>query len=157
MSRKLSLRIVYPVVVEIEQADNETDEQVQNRALDEADGIIESSSIEPEIESILDEEGDEVILLTSINPNGLTDAQINFFEVEIANEIHGGVSPATLDSAWDSLIQAPNDVIAEWCLEDSDSIRGKGGFKEFKYSIQELHQKFGGQTKLIDLLELSVQ
>ena len=38
----------------------------------------------------------------------------HFFKVEIENEVHGGVSPATLNSAIDSLTQASDDVIAAW-------------------------------------------
>lgn len=38
-----------------------------------------------------------------------------FFRVELRNEQQGGVSPATLASAWDSWYQAPNDVKMGWC------------------------------------------
>ena len=38
----------------------------------------------------------------------------NFFEAEIRNERHGGVAPATVFSALDSLAQAPDYVLDEW-------------------------------------------
>lgn len=45
-----------------------------------------------------------------------------FFKVEIRNEQHGGVSPATLESAIDSWNQAPDDVLARWCGIDEDPL-----------------------------------
>jgi hypothetical protein len=63
----------------------------------------------------------------------LTTEQKNFFWVEIGNEhleetgqsrdgcsVPGGVNPATLASALDSLAQAPDDVVADWCEPDAD-------------------------------------
>jgi hypothetical protein len=80
----------------------------------------------------------------------LTNATVNFFEVEIRNEENGGISPSTLDSAWDSLAQAPDDVIIEWC--DDDTVNDETGVKEFRDHIQFMHQKLGGDTLLDDLL-----
>jgi len=37
-----------------------------------------------------------------------------FFDDEIMNERNGGISPATLESAVDSLLQAPYDVLDGW-------------------------------------------
>jgi len=39
----------------------------------------------------------------------------HFFQVEIRNENDGGVSPATLNSAYHTFIQSPNDVLLQWC------------------------------------------
>ena len=48
----------------------------------------------------------------------LTVPIINFFAVEVRNEDDGGVSPATLASAFDSFVQAPDDVLSDWCEID---------------------------------------
>jgi hypothetical protein len=81
----------------------------------------------------------------------MTNATINFFEVEIRNEADGGISPSTLNSAWDSLQQAPEDVIIEWC--DDNSVNDATGVKEFRDHIQWMHQKLGGETLLEDLFQ----
>ena len=52
-----------------------------------------------------------------------TDARISpelgaFFQTEIRNEAEGGVSPATLGSAHESLCQAPMPVISDWMFPD---------------------------------------
>jgi hypothetical protein len=80
----------------------------------------------------------------------LTVAQINFFEVEIRNEQNGGQTPAILDSAVDSLNQAPNDVIIEWC--NDGTVNDDEGVNEFKQSIVSLVAEFGGSTTLDSLL-----
>jgi hypothetical protein len=85
-----------------------------------------------------------------MNEELLTNAQINFFEVEIRNEDQGGVSPATIDSALDSLIQAPPDVIVEWCNEGT--VRDESLVPEFVDSIRHLRDHFGGNTTLEELL-----
>jgi hypothetical protein len=45
-----------------------------------------------------------------------------FFEVEVRNEDYGGVRPSTLDSAVDSLLQAPDETLTDWF--DDDPIGG---------------------------------
>lgn len=80
----------------------------------------------------------------------LTVAQINFFEAEIANEKCGGVSPATLDSACDSLWQAPCDVIIEWA--DDDTVYDDGTVDEFVESVRVIRDRLGGDTLLDHLL-----
>lgn len=40
-----------------------------------------------------------------------------FFEAEIANESNGGDSPATIQTALDSLAQMPDDVLEEMGIE----------------------------------------
>lgn len=80
----------------------------------------------------------------------LTVAQINFFEVEIRNEKHGGISPATLASAMDSLLQAPADVIIEWC--DDDTVNSLMQVRDFIASVQKLETVCGEETTLESLL-----
>lgn len=41
-----------------------------------------------------------------------------FFQVEIRNEAHGGSSPSTLGTAYESLVQAPLEVINDWMRLD---------------------------------------
>lgn len=68
----------------------------------------------------------------------------NFFEVEIRNENFGGVSPSTLNSASDSLFQAPDDVIADWAkTEDVAAL---------KLEFNRVMLNLGGETKLEDIL-----
>lgn len=74
--------------------------------------------------------------MTTINK-----AMSNFFGVEIRNEQHGGVSPATLGSANDSLLQAPTDVIDEWAGE-------KNAHLFIFNELDELIEKFGDDYKL---------
>lgn len=52
----------------------------------------------------------------------------SFFWAEIRNEDNGGVSPATLSSAFDSLTQAPDYVINGWF--DRVPERGLVGFAQ---------------------------
>ena len=80
----------------------------------------------------------------------LTNAQINFFEVEIRNESEGGVSPSTLQSACDSLSQAPDDVIISWC--DDDVVRDHETVANFIDSVETLRKQWGENTLLEDLL-----
>jgi len=53
-----------------------------------------------------------------------------FFEVEIRNEDHGGVRPSTLESALESLEQAPDDVIEDWS--------GGGSLEDLRNEINTL-------------------
>ena len=80
----------------------------------------------------------------------LSNAQINFFEVEIRNEQNGGISPATLGSAYDSLNQAPADVIVEWC--NDDTVRDPETVADFVMSIKIMCQRFGTFNTLESLL-----
>jgi hypothetical protein len=80
----------------------------------------------------------------------LTNAQINFFEVEIRNEREGGVSPSTLGSACESLEQAPEDVIIDWC--DDDTVTDGEQVNEFITSVQGLVSLHGEDCLLIELL-----
>jgi hypothetical protein len=38
-----------------------------------------------------------------------------FFAVELRNEDQGGIRPATLGSALESWVQAPDDIKRQWC------------------------------------------
>lgn len=48
----------------------------------------------------------------------MTEKVAHLFYVEIANERNGGVSPATLASAIDSVSQAPDIMCEGWTTED---------------------------------------
>lgn len=81
----------------------------------------------------------------------LTNACINFFEVEIRNEKQGGVSPATLGSALDSLDQAPDNIIEEWCSDDT--VPGESGdAQEFYNYVKDLADRFGHHRTLESML-----
>jgi hypothetical protein len=75
----------------------------------------------------------------------LTLSHRNFFDVEIRNELSGGVSPATLDSAVESLEQAPNDLIVEWC--DDEAVT-KETMPDFVASVVAMRDQFGGHVEL---------
>jgi len=79
----------------------------------------------------------------------LTNAQVNFFEVEIRNEAEGGDSPSTLRSAYDSLQQAPADVIVDWA--DDDTVT-EDNVADFVQSVKNLMDKYGEDCLLDDLL-----
>jgi hypothetical protein len=79
----------------------------------------------------------------------LTPAQARFFEAEIRNERSGGVGPATLDSAVESLMLAPEDVIVSWCADESVTEATAQGFVS---SIIELRDRFGGHVELRALI-----
>jgi hypothetical protein len=80
----------------------------------------------------------------------LTNATVNFFQVEINNEADGGDSPSTLDSAVDSLQQAPDDVVVEWC--NDDAVMDEKGVGEFFTHVKNMREKLGSDTELEDLL-----
>jgi len=80
----------------------------------------------------------------------LTPAQRNFFAVEIRNEPAGGVSPATLDLAVESLKQAPEDVIVSWFADESVT---EATVREFVSRIIELRDRFGGHVELRALIK----
>jgi len=71
----------------------------------------------------------------------LTQAETNFFCVEVRNEDEGGDRPATLSSAYDSLTQAPADVIIEWC--DDPSVHDDASVTAFIEAISRLHDDHG--------------
>jgi len=71
-----------------------------------------------------------------------------FFMVETRNE--GGTQPATLGSAYDSFLQASNDVLLDWCnykenYPDSESTRFR---KELGKEIRKLIRKHGKKKQL---------
>lgn len=80
----------------------------------------------------------------------LTKAQLNFFNVEILNERNGGDVPSTLDSAMGSLIQAPNDIVLEWC--DDDEVMDTKDVLTFKESIDSLRMRYGSECELRTLI-----
>ena len=73
----------------------------------------------------------------------------NFFQVEIRNEEEGGVSPATLASAYDSFWQAPDDVMADWCGLDEAKYHGD----EIEAELKRLIAAHGEEYELDDLVE----
>jgi len=82
-----------------------------------------------------------------------------FFEVEIENENHGGIVPATtLDSANDSLSQAPEDVVAGWTMIDLDKGNDNSGephpeIVAIENEVEELIKRYGGDCLLRELLD----
>lgn len=84
----------------------------------------------------------------------ISDALREFFWVEIRNEKEGGVSPATLASALDSLEGTEDNVIAEWCGE-ADSIHyGTQGDVRFDAieGVKQLIKEHGLKASLQALL-----
>lgn len=82
----------------------------------------------------------------------LSNSQINFFEVEIANQVEcEGDFPATLNTAIDSLNQAPDDVIIDWCGEP-DIVHDRQSIQEFVESIEQLRIEYNGAMWLVNLL-----
>lgn len=77
-----------------------------------------------------------------------------FFGVEIRNEAQGGVQPATLASALDSLEQAPDDVVAEWCGRAAAIHYGTQGAVSFdaRGEIKRLIKTHGKAATLVSLL-----
>lgn len=81
----------------------------------------------------------------------LSEAMRNFFEVEVRNESEGGESPATLRSAYDSLQQAPDDIIVEWC--NDPTIQNSGHVLFFCDDVYQLMMDLGEETTLASLLD----
>lgn len=81
----------------------------------------------------------------------MTMAVINFFETEIENGKHDGVNPATLASAVESLLQAPEDVIISWCMDgavyDADSV------KAFVDHVARMQVIYGSDVMLKEMLD----
>lgn len=69
----------------------------------------------------------------------------SFFGVELRNEDSGGTSPATLASALDSWIQAPDDVRKSWA--DTTKIRG------INTQIRKLIARYGRNKQLQTLVK----
>lgn len=67
----------------------------------------------------------------------VTEGLQNFFDAEISNERHGGITPSTLDSAVDSLFQCPD----AFDLEQQDLV-----------SLAVLLTRVDKETELRDLL-----
>jgi hypothetical protein len=92
----------------------------------------------------------------------ISDELRNFFLIEIDNEHDeetgnsrsgssspGGVSPATLGSATDSLHQAPDDVVAEWFgLETVDT----EAINRISQELEDLIDRHGEDALLVDFL-----
>ena len=76
----------------------------------------------------------------------LSTAQLWFFETEMHNEGEGGVSPATLASAVDSLTQAPTPVIASWARIPMPDV------PDFIKGVKTLMEELGGARELEELL-----
>jgi len=67
-----------------------------------------------------------------------------FFEVEVRNESDGGVSPATLASALDSLEQTPDVVVHDWSGATPDVLRAE---------LASLIGAHGSECSLADLMD----
>jgi hypothetical protein len=68
----------------------------------------------------------------------------NFFQVEIRNEEFGGDRPATLASAQGSALQAPDDILDEWCDGDASHLLAE---------LDRLIRRYGHEAELIDFDE----
>lgn len=79
----------------------------------------------------------------------LSNSMRNFFEVEIRNEEKGGVSPATLSSALDSIRQAPPDVLESWMRTPHEA-----SFKAFDGELASLLRNYGPHATLRGLLSM---
>lgn len=77
----------------------------------------------------------------------ISEALNKFFWVEIRNEDHGGVRPATLESAKDSFDQAPEDVLDEW-MEGL----GRYNFGELQVELEKLIERNGPNCALSALV-----
>ena len=73
-----------------------------------------------------------------------------FLNVEIRNE--GGVQPATLGSAYDSLRQAPVDRLLTWCEYGDKYSEATRFCTELGLELKGLIRKHGKKTKLEQLL-----
>jgi hypothetical protein len=71
-----------------------------------------------------------------------------FFMVETRNL--GGTQPATLGSAYDSLLQAPNDSLLNWCgyKEDYPKSESSRFQLELGAEIRKLIRKYGKKKQL---------
>jgi hypothetical protein len=77
----------------------------------------------------------------------------SFFEAEIRNEAHGGVSPATLSSAWQSLSQESDEVLSDR-FGFSDALVKfpyENAARELRYLIAD----WGLNASLLDVLSQS--
>ena len=75
----------------------------------------------------------------------ISENMLRFFRAEMKNEQHGGDSPATLQSAKDSMRRMPDDLIAEYCSASE--------VDEMIVEIITLCDRFGGDKLLESLLE----
>jgi hypothetical protein len=71
-----------------------------------------------------------------------------FFMVETRNE--DGIQPATLGSAYDSFLQAPDDVLLDWCgyREDYAASETTRFIIELGIEIRRLIRKYGKKKEL---------
>jgi len=72
-----------------------------------------------------------------------------FFETEWDNEKHGGQSPSTLQSAKDSLVQMPTDILCETVEEDYDDFDRK----DFEHELETLIADWRKDTDLHELFD----
>jgi hypothetical protein len=95
------------------------------------------------IEAVVGEASPEFVKDVLTERISVKDALKSFFECEVRNEDDGGVSPATLGSAMDSWVQAPDDVLEDWC-------GGKTDLAGVKKALQALIKKYGTSWRLTD-------
>lgn len=88
---------------------------------------------------------------TKCKPCAISENLKNIFEVEIRNEDLGGVSPSTLESALDSVLQAPYNIVAEWAKakDTKDQLIRRNAIAE----IRRLIKKYGGVKELKELID----
>lgn len=71
------------------------------------------------------------------------------FRAEINNEADGGDSPTTFGSAWDSVQQMTDEVLAEYIEEDADSKR----IGEVREELRSLKERYGYDYEVEPLLD----
>lgn len=74
-----------------------------------------------------------------------------FFEVEIRNEKDGGVQPASIGSAKDSWLQAPQDIRAAWCGFAANPKLG-GKLSKVEQELDSLIAEYGRNVPLTTIL-----
>ena len=73
-----------------------------------------------------------------------------FFMVEVRNE--NGIQPATLGSAYDSFLQAPDDVMLSWCKYEDNYPEVKRFLYELGIELRRLIRKYGKKKELEQLI-----
>ena len=96
------------------------------------------------VEAIVGEASTAFVKDTLAEMVPVKEALKSFFGVEIRNENEGGTRPATLASAMDSWIQAPYEVLEDWC-------GGKTDFEGVRKALQTLIKKHGNSKLLASL------
>lgn len=101
---------------------------------------------------------------STIDDPGVSPSLYAFFQAELANQEtmesearmkdREPPEPATLGTAYDSLVQAPDDVIARWFTPAREKVRGLAGLPVAALvEFGRLIEKYGVDTELDDFAE----